>query len=162
MEIRPVRDDDLPALNALALAAKAHWGYTRAQLDAWRADLEIHPGQLARRPVFVAQVGSLPAIAGFVQVATDATPWSLDALWVDPATMRRGIGRALLAFACEFAASRGQAELQIDADPNAEAFYLRCGARRVGEVPAPIEGEPGRVRPQLRLGIRGTRTPDNR
>lgn len=162
VEIRPARDDDLPALNALAMAAKAHWGYSRAQLEVWRAEIEIHPWQMARRPVFVAQTGSPPAIAGFVQVATDTTPWSLDALWVDPATMRRGVGKGLLAFAREFAAARGQAELQIDADPNAEPFYLRCGARRVGEVAAPIEGEPGRVRPQLRLGTRDTRNPDPR
>ena len=37
----------------------------------------------------------------------------------------------------------------VDADPNAESFYLACGANRCGEVPAPIPGEPGRVRPQL-------------
>ena len=45
------------------------------------------------------------------------------------------------------------ATLHIDADPNAVAFYLACGAVRVGEVAAAIEGEAGRVRPQLRLGV---------
>jgi len=46
----------------------------------------------------------------------------------------------------------------VDADPNAESFYLACGADRCGEVPAPIRGEPGRVRPQLAfvLGLAGT------
>ena len=47
----------------------------------------------------------------------------------------------------------GVANLAIDADPNAEAFYLANGARRVGEDAAPIEGLPGRTRPQLLLPV---------
>jgi hypothetical protein len=43
--------------------------------------------------------------------------------------------------------------LAIDADPNAEAFYLAKGARRIGEIAAPIEGHPDRVRPQMLLPI---------
>lgn len=45
--------------------------------------------------------------------------------------------------------SRGAVEITVDSDPNAEAFYLACGASRRGKVPAPIAGEPHRVRPQL-------------
>jgi hypothetical protein len=47
----------------------------------------------------------------------------------------------------------GLDQLQIDADPNAEPFYVACGARRVGERPAPIAAQPLRVRPQLVLAI---------
>lgn len=151
MEIRPAREDDLPVLNIIALAAKAHWGYTRAQLERWRPDLEVRRDQLAHRPVFVAEVDATRTIAGWVQIATDTTPWSLDSLWVHPPQMCRGIGAALIEFARAFAAARGRPELHIDADPNAEPFYLRCGARRVGEVAAPIDGQPARVRPQLRV-----------
>ena len=43
--------------------------------------------------------------------------------------------------------------LHIDADPHAERFYLACGALRVGAVPAPLEGEPQRVRPQMALAV---------
>ena len=45
----------------------------------------------------------------------------------------------------------GLREIVIDADPNAENFYVHCGATVTGVVPAPIEGQPGRTRPQLRL-----------
>jgi molybdenum cofactor cytidylyltransferase len=63
--------------------------------------------------------------------------------------MHRGIGRALLAHALATAARGGAAEVIVDADPNAESFYLECGAIRRGEVAAPIAGQPNRVRPQL-------------
>jgi predicted N-acetyltransferase YhbS len=65
--------------------------------------------------------------------------------------MHRGFGRALVQHAAGHAAARGQAVLAIDSDPNAEPFYLRCGAQLVGQVRAPIEGSPNRVRPQLIL-----------
>ena len=67
--------------------------------------------------------------------------------------MRRGIGRALLAHAAGTARAGGDSAILIDADPNAEAFYLACGAARGGSVAAPIASEPERVRHQLSLQV---------
>jgi predicted N-acetyltransferase YhbS len=50
--------------------------------------------------------------------------------------MGRGVGRALLRDAVDRARLAGARTLHIEADPYAEAFYLRFGARRVGEVPS--------------------------
>jgi len=36
-------------------------------------------------------------------------------------------------------------------DPHAEPFYLRLGARRVGEIAAPMPGAPERKLPLLEL-----------
>lgn len=141
---------DIPALNAIALAAKAHWGYTDEQLRVWRSDLEVQPDSLESRPVFVAEVDG--QVAGFVQVATNVQPWEVCAMWVLPSHMGRGLGRSLLARACHFAAAAGQRELSIDSEPNAEGFYRACGAWVVGHVAAPVPGRPQRKRPQLILG----------
>ena len=89
------------------------------------------------------------AIAGFYSLAHVAGGWLLDDLWVSPAHMHHGVGRRLMEHALHAAAQAGARSLAVDADPNAEPFYLRCGALRRGEVAAPIEGQPGRVRPQL-------------
>ena len=61
-------------------------------------------------------------------------------LWVAPEHMRQGFGRALLFHALQTAALGGASFIHIDADPNAESFYVACGATRIGEVPAAIEG----------------------
>lgn len=52
--------------------------------------------------------------------------------------------------------------ITIDADPNAEAFYLACGVIRVGHVAAPIFADPSRVRPQLSLPISTSPQPGGR
>ena len=60
----------------------------------------------------------------------------------------------LAAHALETAARGGAASVSVDGDPNAERFYLACGAERRGEIAAPIPGEPGRVRPQFAFALR--------
>lgn len=149
MNLRSAAPADVPALDAIAYAAKAHWGYSAAQLQSWREDLIVSSQSLVSRPVCVAEEHGQPI--GFVQVATDTRPWELWAMWVHPSHMGKGVGKALLCWAKEFAAVRGQPELAIDSDPNAEGFYRACGARLVGSVAAPIVGNPKRVRPQLLL-----------
>ena len=38
---RRANEADAPALTALVLRAKAHWGYPQEWMDAWRAELTV-------------------------------------------------------------------------------------------------------------------------
>ncbi|MBZ8142476.1 GNAT family N-acetyltransferase [Rubrivivax gelatinosus] len=149
MLIRDAIRSDLDAINAVTLAAKASWGYTHDQLDAWRESLMTSEQSLDLMPTLVALEGG--ALVGIVQVDPNSTPWELVSCWIDPGHMRRGIGRTLVREMAARMAAVGQQFLHIDSDPNAEPFYLALGATRIAEVPAPIPGAPQRVRPQLRL-----------
>ena len=66
--------------------------------------------------------------------------------------MGAGVGRALLLHAKERAAKLKASALELSADPNAEGFYQRMGATRIGEVRSEIEGQP-RVLPRMRIVI---------
>lgn len=151
MHIRPARPDEADALAALAWDAKGSWGYGLDQLEAWRDDLTPSAASIRAQPTYVAEADG--EIAGFCQVDMSANPVELAHLWVAPAFMRRGVGRTLLHHAGRQLAMAGVDALHIDADPHAEPFYAACGAVRVGLLPAPAVGEPGRVRPQLRLSV---------
>ena len=147
MNIRPAQEHEAEALSALALKAKAYWGYSADMIESWRQELRVSSNTIASRPTFVAEVGD--EIAGFYSLVPSSHSCKLDHLWVLPQFMDRGIGRALVAHALETALRGGASCVTVDADPNAESFYLACGANRSGEVPAPIPGQPKRVRPQL-------------
>lgn len=153
VNVRSALPGEHEALSALAFASKAHWGYASEQLRAWRSDLTFTPDTISARPTFVAE-GEAGALVGVVQLNPSVEPWELDALWVHPGAVGLGVGRALLGQALLVARQAGRSEVAIDADPNAEGFYLRCGARRVGELAAPLAGQPHRIRPQLRLATR--------
>ena len=154
LTLRPACADDIARLDAIAWQAKAHWGYTAAQLEAWAAELRTPPERLHTHPTWVAGFGAHSGpVLGFMQIDPTVTPWELAALWVLPAHMGQGIGRALLRHAAALAAEAGQLALHIDADPHAAGFYRACGAVPVGTVAAPLPGAPDRVRPQLRLPV---------
>jgi ribosomal protein S18 acetylase RimI-like enzyme len=129
------------------MEAKAHWGYPTEVLESWRQLLLVTAVDIESKRVFVGAIDE--AVVGFYSLAPAAGAWELDNLWVSPKFMHRGLGRELLAHALEHARRGGASRVIVDADPNAESFYLQSGAVRCGEVPAPIPGQPERVRPQL-------------
>jgi len=147
VKIRAAMETEAEVLSALAMRAKAHWGYADQALERWQAQLAISPADIRGKPTFVATIED--EIVGFYSLLPSGESWDLDNLWVSPLFMRRGVGQALLEHALETAARGGATEVTVDADPNDEAFYLQCGAVRRGEVAAPIPGQPERVRPQL-------------
>ena len=148
--IRPARVDEAEHLSKLVMAAKAHWSYSREQLEAWRPLLHVTAEQLLTQPAFVLE---RDRVIGFYALRFRDGCCDLDNLWVSPDEVGKGHGRALLSHAIESARSMGAHEILIDADPNAESFYVRCGAVVTGSVPAPIDGQPNRVRPQLKFAI---------
>jgi predicted N-acetyltransferase YhbS len=153
MAIRPASTSEVEALDRIAMAAKAHWGYSAQDLALWAQDLRTPPQTIAAWPTFVAE--SEGTVVGFTQLCPTSDPWELVSLWVHPEHMRQGIGRQLLWRAIATASSSGQRRIHIDADPNALGFYLSCGARQIRTVPAPISTDTNRVRPQLELTVSG-------
>lgn len=146
---RPARPEECAALTELCLRSKAHHGYDADFMSACRPELTVTPNRLARGGHAVAEVGG--KLAGFVQVLTqDGETW-LEGLFVEPDFIGEGIGTQLMAAAIAMARETGAKELEIHADPFAEAFYISCGARRVGLVPS--GSIPGRKLPQLVLSL---------
>jgi GNAT superfamily N-acetyltransferase len=145
------RASDAQRLSELALRSKAHWPYSAAQLALWRDGLTVSEDSVSQSPTFVALIDA--QLAGFYQLVREGTRWRLDHLWLLPEHVGHGLGRRLLRHACALVASEGGTSIEIDSDPFAEPFYRACKAARVGSVAAPIEGDPCRVRPQLRLSI---------
>lgn len=147
LRVRPARVTEADALTAIALAAKAYWGYSVADLARWHSDLTVTPEQIHMGVTWVAEMGVEPV--GFCRLDASATPPELADLWVHPNWMRSGVGKVLLQSAAREVLRRGCQELSVDADPNAQVFYTAMGARQITTVAAPTEQQPDRVRPQL-------------
>lgn len=163
LRIRRARPDEAhvlaPLLTDLSRRSKAHWGYDQALLARWLDDLSVSPEAIDRDAVLVAEVGGAPArIVGFARVTEGAAavvtgppPAQLKDLWVEPDAIGSGVGRALFGAACEVARTLPADRLLIVADPNAEGFYLRMGARRIGEEASEVVD--GRRLPILLLDL---------
>jgi GNAT superfamily N-acetyltransferase len=144
IRLRDAEIVDCEALSALALASKASWGYDEAFMEACRAELTIAPEDVRNARVRVAYEADM---LGFHGLRGEELEW----LFVAPAAMGRGIGRALLADACSIARANGVASLRVEADPFAAEFYEHAGARRIGE--APSASIAGRVLPLYAIDV---------
>jgi len=146
--LRPGRPGDESVLSELALRSKGHWGYPPEFLEACRAELTVRPDQLV--DVVVAEVDG--TIAGFRLLVADGETAELDALFVDPPFIGSGIGGMLLAEVLATARARDVRLIGLDADPGAEAFYARYGARTTGVTPS--GSIPGRELPRMEFDLR--------
>lgn len=147
--LRPARRGEGAALTELALRSKGHWGYDAAFLDACRDELTMRDDELAARRTVVAEANG--RIAGFRTLDGEPPVGVLGMMFVDPDLIGHGVGRRLVTDLVDEARAAGFTLLTIDADPNAEAFYLAAGAVRVGATPS--GSIPGRVLPQLELRL---------
>ncbi len=139
MKIVRARPEQAEALTDIAHAAKRHWGYPENWIAAWRDTLTIRPEFIAENTAGCAVEDDRPI--GFYVLTTEDDGLHLDHLWILPSAMGRGIGRALFEHAAAQASRLGCNLIKIEADPNAEGFYKRMGATRVGTSVSEVEGE---------------------
>lgn len=139
-------------LTELSMRSKAYWGYDQVFIDACADELRIDaadltdPDQVWR----VAQSGErIAGVYGLTPVDDEIV--ELEALFVDPADIRSGVGRLLVDDAIAVARAKSFARLLIQGDPNAEGFYVAVGARRAGERES--GSIPGRFLPLFEIDL---------
>jgi N-acetylglutamate synthase-like GNAT family acetyltransferase len=148
LQIRRATPDESEALTELAHAAKRHWNYPEEWIAHWQDDLTITCDFIAGNEVFIAMIDG--EIAGCCALVSSDSVAELEHMWIDPKQMNKGIGRALFEHVQARAKEVGAPVLELSADPHAEKFYERMGARRIGEVPANVLGH-ARVLPRMRI-----------
>jgi len=151
IEIRGARANDAETLTTIAHAAKRHWNYPEHWIEQWKLDLTITPEFIAENEVFVAMVNQ--EIVGCCALVVSESLAEIEHMWLKPEHMGSGIGRALFEHAKQRAEQRGASVLELSADPNAEGFYAKMGAQRIGEISAGMHGREDRTLPRMRMKL---------
>ena len=127
-------------MREIAVEAKAHWGYDRALVEEWALGGDFDPESLRKRLLYVAEGDGRPV--GWAALIPRGEVGWLEDLWVEPAWIGRGVGRALFEHVAAEARQRGARRLEWEAEPNAQGFYEHLGATYVRDSE---ETEWGRV-----------------
>ena len=149
--IRRADSSEAEQLTAIAHAAKRHWGYPEKWIEQWQTDLTITPEFITDNEVFVAIVND--SIAGCCALVVTGALAEIEHMWINPEHMGSGVGRALFEHARERARELQLPVLELSADPNAEGFYERMGAKRIADIPASMNGAAARVLPRMRINL---------
>ena len=150
IEIRRANPEEADTLTEIAHAAKRHWNYPESWIQQWQRDLTITREFITTHEVFAATING--EIAGCCALLVTDSLAEIEHMWIRPEQMGGGVGRALFEHATARAVERGANVLELSADPYAEGFYARMGAKRIGEIPADMDGQM-RVLPRMRIAL---------
>lgn len=150
LEIRRAELRDVEALTRAAFSSTGHWGYPERWMQTWREALTITPDIIRENEAYVALVAD--EAVGFYVLAGKGDTLELEHLWVVPDRIGTGAGRALFEHAMDRAGALGAETVEMEADPNAEGFYKRMGARKIGEIHSEIDGQE-RTLPRLAVRV---------
>ena len=135
LSIRRAIAADAEAIYALHMASIRALGashYSAAQLEAWCGERSAtsYLAPIATKVVVVAEDGN--TICGFGQL--DPGAHAVEAVYVSPSAVRKGIGSAILRELEHHAVSLLLPRLTLDASFNAEEFYAVHGYARAARI----------------------------
>lgn len=150
--LRAASQYEATAISSLAIRSKAHWGYSDEFLELCREELTYAEVQI-ESPDFEFWICEVEdGAAGFyVLEILNPDETELEALFVEPEFMGRGIGRTLIEHAKKKSAESGSRRLIIQGDPNATKFYEAAGGMRIWQRQS--GSIPGRFLPVFSISL---------
>jgi GNAT superfamily N-acetyltransferase len=126
--IRKALTNEANILTQLAFDSKSYWGYDQKYLEIAREHIKITIKDIEEDHVYV--IESEDGILGFYQFRYDDP--ELLWLFVHPKRIGQGIGKVLWKHLVQYIRDLKVKEFKIKSDPNAELFYIKQGAQRIG------------------------------
>ncbi|AZD33770.1 acetyltransferase, GNAT family [Pseudomonas chlororaphis subsp. aurantiaca] len=139
MLIRKAHGDDAPRVFVIRNQAINHQcsgHYPAADLLVWTAgSLGDYFIEVLEKTGHVAVIDDQVTASGML----DLESGQIDAVFVDPAYMGRGIGRQMMNYLEQLALQAGLPHLVLDSTLNAADFYRRCGfvGERIAQYQSP-------------------------
>jgi GNAT superfamily N-acetyltransferase len=133
--IRKALSNEANKLSDLAIASKSYWGYDHSYLEVAQKHIKVTAKDIQEDLVCV--IENNDNILGFYhfRYIEPELVW----LFVDPKYIGQGIGRLLWDHLLQSNIKNKINEFFIKSDPNAEAFYLKQGALRIGTKPSTVD-----------------------
>ena len=113
------------------IASKGYWGYSQEQLEIWRSNLRFEEEYITCNTVKLI-LEDKEVIGFFAIVKGDAD--ELDHLCLLPKAIGKGYGNLVFERILLECNALEISSFYIMSDPDAEGFYLKKGALKIGEV----------------------------
>ncbi|PFO83539.1 GNAT family N-acetyltransferase [Bacillus cereus] len=148
MIVRTASLNEANELSHIALISKATWDYSEEFIQACKEDLTIMDDYIMNNYVYVLESEGIKiGFFSFQRKEEDA----LDFLYLHPNYKGKGYGKLLWQSVVEKAVELGMKCFTIDSDPNAKGYYMKMGAKLIGETPSTVFKD--RLLPLLRYDV---------
>lgn len=160
-KIREAVQRDHELLTHISFQSKQYWNYPLEYFDTWQNELTITEDYIADNIVFVVEANN--TVIGYYSlvnleqkitisgITLDKGYW-LEHMFLLPEFIKQGFGSKMIAHFKTFCLDNGISKVHLLSDPNARAFYEKCGFNYIKEYPSSI---PGRTTPLLEMKMNG-------
>ena len=119
----------------IAFNSKAYWGYDAAFMESCRQELTV-TDEMAKGD-FCYVIEERKKLAGFYFLSElQRDGLEMELFFIEPAFIGKGLGGKLFKHAVALAKAKNFKYLEIQADPFAQPFYEKMGAKVVGYTPS--------------------------
>tara|TARA_B100001248_G_scaffold262737_1_gene262029 strand:+ start:31111 stop:31581 length:471 start_codon:yes stop_codon:yes gene_type:complete len=129
--LRAASDSDVAVLNALMRASKGHWEYDVDFLDSFMERYTLTPAYTQKALVVLMEEAG--TVCGFYGFGLEDDAPTLDYFFIHPSFIGNGLGRLLWQDCVAKAKIKGWESFTFISDPDAEPFYERMGAQKIGD-----------------------------
>lgn len=134
LSIRKALAHEYEVLSDIAIKSKAYWGYSDKFIQACQHELIVSEADLLN-PLYTYWLAyddnGIVAYTALKPINDDVI--ELDALFVSPNRLGRGIGKRLFQHILPLLCVSSYAYLEILSDPHAAGFYEKMGAKYIGD-----------------------------
>lgn len=128
---------DLDNINHIMCASKAYWGYDESFIDEFMDRFCVTEKCIREYNIYCVYIDAeMRAFYGFKK--NDENQDELDLFFLEPVFIGKGVGRRLWQLCIATAKELKIQRFIIQADPNAEGFYLKMGCVNIGKKPSPM------------------------
>lgn len=130
---------DVDLILDIAIRSKSYWNYTPEFLDKCRKafPLALNENYISDAHVYLVKLED--EVIGFVSLLKKSEEYMLDHMWLYPRFIGMGFGRIIFKKLIQIAKDLRFPELTMVSDVNAENFYKRMGAKKIGTVYSPLQ-----------------------
>lgn len=150
LKISRANSEHANQLTQIAISAKRHWNYPEAWIQYWLPQLTISEEYISTNEIWMMSNEEKPI--AFYSISQDEEGYELGHLWVLPEYIGKGIGKQLFSHFRERCRLLNISSLKIYADPNAQSFYEKMGAKKISEHHSDLFGE-DRVLPIMEITL---------
>lgn len=126
-------------MSDLAFESKSYWKYDEEYLVAAREHIKISAIEIESDHVYLYEDDH--GILGFYQFKSKQVEPELIWFFIHPSSIGKGIGKILWTHLLSVTKELEIKEFLIKSDQNAEAFYIKQGARRIGLKPSTVNAD---------------------
>ncbi len=148
--IRRAKKEEAKRLFDIAINSEAYWDYDNDYMNLFKKKYKVTEEFINKNSTYLIEDNKI--ILGFYGLVINDKVALLEYLYIEPDSIGHGYGKLLWNHMIDVCKKKDIKKIELVTSPHAKEFYIKMGARPVGQVESPVIQ--GRKIPKLIYNLR--------